>query len=57
MKKQLQILTRAWSEQPPSENIFSASTEKEIVSLNLVNEEFKKKKEVKQIYKVQFTCN
>jgi hypothetical protein len=57
MKKQLQILTRAWSEQLPSENIFSASTEKEIVSLNLVNEEFKKKKEVKQIYKVQFTCN
>ncbi len=55
LKKQLQILTRNWLEQPGNDKLFSASTDQDIVSLTLSSVEDKKKK--KSTWQVIFTLN
>lgn len=55
LKKQLQILTRNWLEQPGNDKLFSASTDQDIVSLTLSSIEDKKKK--KTTWQVIFTLN
>ena len=54
MKKQLQILVRGWIEQNNSDNNYSASTDTDIIILNISSEERKKKK---VFYTVNFVYN
>ena len=54
MKKQLQILVRGWIEQNNSDNNYSASTDTDIITLNISSEERKKKK---VFYMVNFVYN
>ncbi len=44
IKKQLQVLARSWTEQSNDDKTYSASTEKDIINLNITTEERKKKK-------------
>lgn len=53
-KKQLQILVRSWTEQSNTDNNYSASTDKDLITLNVTSEERKKKKAV---YLVNFIYN
>jgi hypothetical protein len=53
-KKQLQVLTRSWSEQSNDDKNYSASTDKDIITLNITSEERKKKK---VFYMVNFVYN
>ena len=55
IKKQLQVLTRSWVEQPSTDKTFSASTDQDIVSLNMSALEDKKKK--KTLWQVNFIYN
>ena len=54
VKKQLQILVRGWTEQNNSDNNYSASTDTDIITLNISSEERKKKK---VFYMVNFVYN
>ncbi|NBB26680.1 hypothetical protein [Cellulophaga sp. BC115SP] len=53
--KQFQILTRSWLEQPSTELSYSASTDQDMVSLNISSTEDKKKK--KKLYQLNFSLN
>lgn len=53
-KKQLQILTRSWTEQNNTDNNYSASTDKDLVTLSISSEERKKKK---MVFLVNFIYN
>jgi hypothetical protein len=53
-KKQLQVLVRSWTEQSNTENNYSASTDKDLITLSISSEERKKKKVV---YLVNFIYN
>ncbi|MFC0183183.1 hypothetical protein SAMN04515674_105157 [Pseudarcicella hirudinis] len=55
IKKQLQVLTRNWVEQPAAVNSFSASTDKDFITLNISTIEPSKKK--KQSWQVGFIYN
>ena len=54
IKKQLQVLVRSWTEQNNTDNNYSASTDKELITLSILTEERKKKK---MIYLVNFVYN
>ncbi|MES2518883.1 MAG: hypothetical protein V4585_12290 [Bacteroidota bacterium] len=54
IKKQLQVLARSWTEQSNTDNLYSASTDKDIITLNIASEERKKKK---IFYMVGFVYN
>ncbi len=54
MKKQLQVLARSWTEQSNTDNNYSASTDKDIITLSISSEERKKKK---VFYIVNFVYN
>ena len=54
MKKQLQVLARSWTEQSNTDNNYSASTDKDIITLSISSEERKKKK---VFYMVNFVYN
>jgi hypothetical protein len=54
MKKQLQVLVRSWTEQSNSDNNYSASTDKDLITLSVSSEERKKKK---MVYLVNFVYN
>ena len=54
MKKQLQVLARSWTEQSSTDNNYSASTDKDIITLSISSEERKKKK---VFYMVNFVYN
>jgi hypothetical protein len=53
-KKQLQVLVRSWSEQSNTDNNYSASTDKDLITLSISSEERKKKK---MVYLVNFVYN
>ena len=53
-KKQLQVLVRSWTEQSNTDNNYSASTDKDLITLSVISEERKKKKIV---YLVNFIYN
>jgi hypothetical protein len=53
-KKQLQVLVRSWSEQSNTDNNYSASTDKDLITLSVSSEERKKKK---MVYLVNFIYN
>jgi hypothetical protein len=53
-KKQLQILVRSWTEQSNTDNNYSASTDKDLITLSISSEERKKKK---VFYLVNFIYN
>jgi len=53
-KKQLQVLVRSWTEQSNTDNNYSASTDKDLITLSISSEERKKKK---MIYLVNFIYN
>jgi hypothetical protein len=53
-KKQLQVLVRSWTEQSNTDNNYSASTDKDLITLNISSEERKKKK---LFYLVNFIYN
>ncbi len=53
-KKQLQVLVRSWTEQSNTDNNYSASTDKDLITLSVSSEERKKKKVV---YSVNFVYN
>ena len=53
-KKQLQVLVRSWTEQNNSDNNYSASTDKDLITLSIASEERKKKK---VFYLVNFIYN
>lgn len=53
-KKQLQVLVRSWTEQSNTDNNYSASTDKDLITLNVTSEERKKKK---MVYLVNFIYN
>jgi siroheme synthase (precorrin-2 oxidase/ferrochelatase) len=53
-KKQLQVLVRSWTEQSNTDNNFSASTDKDLITLSISSEERKKKK---VFYLVNFIYN
>ena len=55
IKKQLQVLVRSWAEQTNTDNNYSASTDKDIITLNISNTEAVKKK--KAVYAVNFVYN
>ena len=55
IKKQLQVLVRSWAEQTNTDNNYSASTDKDIITLSISNTEAVKKK--KAIYSVNFLYN
>ena len=54
MKKQLQVLVRSWTEQNNTDNNYSASTDKDLITLSISSEERKKKK---MVYLVNFIYN
>jgi hypothetical protein len=54
-KKQLQVLVRSWTEQSNTDNNYSASTDKDLISLNISKTEAVKKK--KAVYLVNFVYN
>ena len=54
IKTQLQILVRGWTEQSNGDNNYSASTDKDLITLNISSEERKKKK---VFYTVNFVYN
>ena len=54
-KKQLQVLVRSWTEQSNTDNNYSASTDKDLITLSVTNTEATKKK--KAIYLVNFLYN
>ena len=54
MKKELQVLVRSWTEQNNTDNNYSASTDKDLITLSITSEERKKKK---MIYLVNFIYN
>lgn len=54
IKKQLQVLARSWTEQSNTDNNYSTSTDKEIVTMSISSEERKKKK---MAYLVNFVFN
>lgn len=53
-KKQLQVLVRSWTEQDNTNNNYSASTDKDLITLSIASEERKKKK---IFYLVNFIYN
>jgi hypothetical protein len=53
-KKQLQVLVRSWTEQSNTDNNYSASTDKDLITLSISSEERKKKK---VFYLVNFIYN
>jgi hypothetical protein len=53
-KNQLQVLVRSWTEQSNTDNNYSASTDKDLITLNVTSEERKKKKVA---YLVNFIYN
>lgn len=53
-KKQLQVLVRSWTEQSNTDNNYSASTDKDLITLSVTSEERKKKK---MVYLVSFIYN
>lgn len=53
-KKQLQVLVRSWTEQSNTDNNYSASTDKDLITLSISSEERKKKK---MFYLVNFVYN
>lgn len=53
-KKQLQVLVRSWTEQNNTDNNYSASTDKDLITLSIASEERKKKK---VFYLVNFIYN
>jgi hypothetical protein len=53
-KKQLQVLTRSWSEQSNDDKNYSASTDKDLITMSITSEERKKKK---VFYMVNFVYN
>jgi hypothetical protein len=53
-KKQLQVLVRSWTEQSNTDNNYSASTDKDLITLSISSEERKKKK---MFYLVSFVYN
>jgi hypothetical protein len=53
-KKQLQVLVRSWTEQSNTDNNYSASTDKDLITLSISSEERKKKK---MVYLVNFVYN
>jgi hypothetical protein len=53
-KKQLQVLTRSWTEQSNTDNNYSASTDKDLITMSITSEERKKKK---VFYMVNFVYN
>ncbi len=53
-KKQLQVLVRSWIEQSNSDNNYSASTDKDLITMSISSEERKKKK---MVYLVNFIYN
>jgi hypothetical protein len=53
-KKQLQVLVRSWTEQSNTDNNYSASTDKDLITLSIFSEERKKKK---MVYLVSFVYN
>jgi hypothetical protein len=53
-KKQLQILVRSWTEQSNTDNNYSASTDKDLITMSVSSEERKKKK---MVYLVNFIYN
>ena len=55
IKKQLQVLARSWAEQTNTDNNYSASTDKDIITLSISSTEAVKKK--KSIYSVNFVYN
>lgn len=55
LKKQLQVLTRSWLEQPATDQYFSASTDQDILTINISSVEDKKKK--KKLWQLVFTLN
>jgi hypothetical protein len=55
IKKQLQVLARSWAEQTNTDNNYSASTDKDIITLSISNTEAVKKK--KAVYSVNFVYN
>lgn len=55
IKKQLQVLARSWAEQTNTDNNYSASTDKDIITLSISNTEAVKKK--KSVYSVNFIYN
>ena len=55
IKKQLQVLVRSWAEQTNTDNNYSASTDKDIISLSISSTEAVKKK--KSVYSVNFVYN
>lgn len=54
IKKQLQVLVRSWTEQNNTDNNYSASTDKDLITLSISSEERKKKK---MVYLVNFIYN
>ena len=55
IKKQLQVLARSWAEQTNTDNNYSASTDKDIITLSISSTEAVKKK--KAVYSVNFVYN
>jgi hypothetical protein len=55
IKKQLQVLVRSWAEQTNTDNNYSASTDKDIITLSISTTEAVKKK--KAAYLVNFVYN
>ncbi len=55
IKKQLQVLARSWAEQTNTDNNYSTSTDKDIITLSISNTEAVKKK--KAVYSVNFVYN
>jgi hypothetical protein len=55
IKKQLQVLARSWAEQTNTDNNYSASTDKDIITLSISSTEAVKKK--KAVYLVNFVYN
>lgn len=53
-KKQLQVLVRSWVEQSNTDNNYSASTDKDLITMSITSEERKKKK---VFYMVNFVYN
>lgn len=54
IKKQLQVLVRSWTEQSNTDNNYSASTDKDLITMSISSEERKKKK---VFYLVNFMYN
>ena len=55
IKKQLQVLARSWAEQTNTDNNYSASTDKDIITMSISSTEAVKKK--KTVYSVNFMYN